>query len=95
MAGPVATDIEVAEFAAGQLFFCLWRASHARAAEALKTIDFKGRRTLHRTKRLVAQVEDEVLGGLTGAERGQLLTLLRRAVVSAPSQPAWRSEEGG
>ena len=54
----------------------------------------KGRRTLQRAKRLAAQVEDEVLGGLSAAERGQLLTLLRRAVVSAPPQPAWRSEEG-
>jgi DNA-binding MarR family transcriptional regulator len=157
VAVPVSADIEVAEFA-GQLLFRLWRASHARTAEALKMIDLttatfgllnvlgardgaiqqqlsadmgidpsamvtlidelesrglaerrrrpgdrrawevaitpKGRRTLQRAKRLAAQVEDEVLSGLTAAERTQLLTLLRRAVVSAPPQPAWRSEEG-
>jgi DNA-binding MarR family transcriptional regulator len=54
----------------------------------------KGLRTLKRARGLVAQVEDEVLGGLTPAERGQFLSLLRRAVASAPPQPAWRSEEG-
>ncbi len=54
----------------------------------------KGRRTLERAGRLVAQVEDEVLGGLTGADRFQLLTLLRRALISAPPQPPWRSDEG-
>ena len=54
----------------------------------------KGRRTLERAKRLAAEVEDEVLGGLTAADRRQLLTLLRRALVSAPPQPPWRPEEG-
>ena len=54
----------------------------------------KGRRTLQRAKRLAAAVEDEILGGLTAAERAQLLTLLRRAAISAPPQPAWRAEEG-
>jgi MarR family transcriptional regulator, lower aerobic nicotinate degradation pathway regulator len=151
------TDIDVTEFA-GELFFRLWRASHTRTAETLKTIDLttatfgvlnvlgardgaiqqqlsadmgidpsamvtlidelesrglaerrrrpgdrrawevaitpKGRRTLERAKRLATQVEDEVLGALSAAERGQLLTLLRRAIVSAPAPPAWRSEEG-
>ncbi len=54
----------------------------------------KGRRSLERARRLVAQVEDEVLGGLTGADRRQLLTLLRRALISAPPQPPWLSDEG-
>jgi MarR family transcriptional regulator, lower aerobic nicotinate degradation pathway regulator len=54
----------------------------------------KGRRTLARARRLVTQVEDEVLSGLSAAERRQLLTLLRRALLSAPAQPPWRSEEG-
>lgn len=54
----------------------------------------KGRRTLERARRLVTQVEDEVLGGLTDADRHQLLALLRRALVSAPPQPSWHSEEG-
>jgi DNA-binding MarR family transcriptional regulator len=54
-----------------------------------------GRRTLERAKRLVAEVEDEVLGGLTPSDRSQLMTLLRRALASAPPQPPWRSEDGG
>jgi DNA-binding MarR family transcriptional regulator len=53
-----------------------------------------GRRTLERARRLAAQVEDEVLGGLSATERRQLLTLLRRALASAPAQPPWRAEEG-
>jgi MarR family transcriptional regulator, lower aerobic nicotinate degradation pathway regulator len=59
------------------------------------TITPKGRRTLQRAKQLASQVEDEVLGGLTTTDRRQLLTLLRRALSSAPPQPAWRAEEGG
>ena len=54
----------------------------------------KGRRTLARARRLASQVEDEVLGGLSATDRHQLLTLLRRALASAPPQPPWRSEEG-
>src|SRR3954470_11511290 len=156
MGASVSNDIEVAEFA-GQLFFRLWRASHARTAETLDSIGLtpalfallnvlgaregaiqqqlssdmgidpsamvklineledaglakrqrrpgdrrawevsitpKGRRTLERARGLVAQVEDEVLGGLTAADRRQLFTLLRRALVSAPPQPPWRAEE--
>jgi hypothetical protein len=40
------------------------------------------------------QVEDEVLRGLTTAERRQLLKLLRSALSSAPPQSLWSSEEG-
>ena len=58
------------------------------------TITPKGRRTLQRARRLASQVEDEVLGGLTATERRELLTLLRRALTSAPPQPAWHAEEG-
>ena len=54
----------------------------------------KGRRLLERARRLIADVEDEVLGGLTARERGQLLELLRRALESAPAQPLWTSAEG-
>jgi DNA-binding MarR family transcriptional regulator len=54
----------------------------------------KGRRTLDRARQLVVQVEDQVLGGLTIADRRQLRTLLRQALVSAPPQPPWRSDEG-
>jgi DNA-binding MarR family transcriptional regulator len=157
MAAPLSSDIEVAEFA-GQLFFRLWRASHTRTAEALKSVGLtpalfallnvlgaregaiqqrlssdmgidpsamvtlidelegaglaqrrrragdrrawevaitpKGRRTLQRARRLAVQVEDDVLSGLSAAERRQLLALLHRALISAPPQPPWRSEEG-
>lgn len=157
MAGPISSDIEVAEFA-GQLFFRLWRASHTRTTDALAslgltpalfavlnvlgaregtiqqqlssdmgidpsamvklineledagladrrrrpndrrawevTISPKGRRTLQHARRFASQVEDEVLGGLTATDRRQLLKLLRRALASAPPQPAWRAEEG-
>jgi MarR family transcriptional regulator, lower aerobic nicotinate degradation pathway regulator len=54
----------------------------------------KGRRMLARARRLASQIEDEVLGGLSATDRHQLLTLLRRALASAPPQPPWRSEEG-
>jgi DNA-binding MarR family transcriptional regulator len=58
------------------------------------TITPHGRRSLEQARALAAQVEDEVLGGLTAADRRQLLALLRRALVSAPPQPPWRPEEG-
>jgi DNA-binding MarR family transcriptional regulator len=54
----------------------------------------KGRRTLERARRFVTHVEDDVLGGLTAADRRQLLSLLRRALDSAPPQPPWSPEEG-
>jgi MarR family transcriptional regulator for hemolysin len=54
----------------------------------------KGRRILKRARGLIPQVEDEILGGLTAGERGELLALLRRALDSAPAQPLWSSEEG-
>ncbi len=54
----------------------------------------KGRHALERARRFAVQVEDEVLGGLSTADRRQLLTLLRRALVSAPVQPPWHADEG-
>jgi DNA-binding MarR family transcriptional regulator len=54
----------------------------------------QGRHTLQQARRLASDVEDEILGGLTAAERRRLLTLLRRALASAPPQPPWRAEEG-
>jgi DNA-binding MarR family transcriptional regulator len=54
----------------------------------------KGRRALDRARRLVTEVQDEVLGGLSATDRRQLLKLLRRALDSAPAQPAWSLEEG-
>ncbi|HXB16604.1 MAG TPA: MarR family transcriptional regulator [Solirubrobacteraceae bacterium] len=57
------------------------------------TITPKGRRALERSRRAAAEVEDEVLSGLTAAERNELLSLLRRALGSVPAPPPWRSEE--
>ena len=57
------------------------------------TITPNGRHTLQQAKRLAAEVEDEILGGLTAADRRQLLALLRHALASAPPQPPWRAEE--
>lgn len=54
----------------------------------------KGRRRLEQARRMATQVEDEVLRGLTAAERRELLRLLRRALSSAPPQSLWRAEEG-
>jgi DNA-binding MarR family transcriptional regulator len=71
------------------------RRPHAtdRRARAV-AVTAKGRRVLERGRRMAMQVEDEVLHGLTAAERRELLTLLRRALDSAPPQSLWRAEEG-
>ena len=53
----------------------------------------QGRRTLERARQLVTQVEDHVLGGLTAADRRQLLALLRRALESSPPQAPWPAED--
>ena len=67
-------------------------ATDRRAREV--AITPKGRRLLQRARRMISQVEDEVLAGLSAAERRELLTLLRRALESGPTQPLWSSEEG-
>ena len=54
----------------------------------------KGHRLLGRARRMISEAEDDVLAGLTAEERRDLLTLLRRALESAPAQPFWSSEEG-
>jgi DNA-binding MarR family transcriptional regulator len=54
----------------------------------------KGSRLLQRSRRMISATEDEVLTGLTANERSELVTLLRRALESAPAQPLWTSEEG-
>jgi DNA-binding MarR family transcriptional regulator len=54
----------------------------------------KGRRRLERGRTLAGQVEDEVLRGLSDAQRRQLLALLRRALDSAPPQSLWTAAEG-
>ena len=53
----------------------------------------KGRRLLERARALLLQAENEVLGGLSAQERGELVELLRRALESAPAQPLWSSAE--
>jgi DNA-binding MarR family transcriptional regulator len=68
------------------------RPNDRRAWEVVITA--KGRRTLQRARRLATQVEDEILAGLSVTDRRQLLTLMRRALASAPPQPPWRPEEG-
>jgi len=68
------------------------RPTDRRAREIVITA--KGRRALERGRAMAAQVEDEVLRGLTAGERRELLTLLRRALSSAPPQSMWRAEEG-
>jgi DNA-binding MarR family transcriptional regulator len=71
------------------------RRPHAKDRRAREVaITAKGRRALERGRRMATEVEDEVLGGLTAAERRQLLALLRRALDSAPPQSLWRAEEG-
>jgi DNA-binding MarR family transcriptional regulator len=70
------------------------RRTHPKDRRAREvSITPKGRRALERARALATKVEDEVLRGLSAAERGQLLTLLRRALGSAPPQPLWRAEE--
>jgi DNA-binding MarR family transcriptional regulator len=54
----------------------------------------KGRRLLGRARRMISEAEDDLLAGLTAEERHDLMTLLRRALESAPAQPLWSSEEG-
>jgi DNA-binding MarR family transcriptional regulator len=58
------------------------------------TITSKGRRALERARALANQAEDEVLGGLSAAERQELLDLMRRALEAAPLQPPWSAAEG-
>jgi DNA-binding MarR family transcriptional regulator len=53
----------------------------------------KGRRILVQARELARRVERDLLRGLTASERRQLLTLLRRALSTAPPQPLWRADE--
>lgn len=68
------------------------RPTDRRAREV--AITPKGRRALRQARELAMQAEGDVLGGLSGAERRQLLVLLRRALGSAPPQALWTAEEG-
>ena len=68
------------------------RPTDRRAREVVITP--KGRRVLEQARQLATQVEDDVLRGLSGAERRQILALLRRALDSAPPQSLWTAEDG-
>jgi DNA-binding MarR family transcriptional regulator len=68
------------------------RATDRRAREVVITP--KGRRVLEQARGLAMQVEDEVLRGLSAADRQRMLALLRRALDSAPPQTPWTAEEG-
>jgi DNA-binding MarR family transcriptional regulator len=68
------------------------RPTDRRAREVVITP--KGRRVLGEARQLAMQVEDDVLRGLSPAERQRMLALLRRAVDSAPPQSPWTAEEG-
>ena len=71
------------------------RRPHPRDRRAREVvITPKGRRTLERARTLAEEVEGDVLRGLSPAERGQLVALLRKAFATAPPQPPWSSEEG-
>ena len=63
-----------------------------RAREVVITA--KGRRTVERARALAREVEDDVLQGLESEERRRLMSLLRKALASAPPQPLWSSDEG-
>src|SRR4051794_21893023 len=54
----------------------------------------KGRRALERGRELAMEVEDEVLQGLSAAERGELMKLMRQALESSPPQTPWSAAEG-
>ena len=68
------------------------RSTDRRAREVVITP--KGRRVLEEARRLAAEVEDDVLRGLSRGERRQLVALLRRALESAPAQPPWTPKKG-
>lgn len=63
-----------------------------RAREVIVTE--KGRRTLDRARSLAEEVEDEVLRGLSPAERRRLVALMRKAFAAAPPQPVWAAQDG-
>jgi DNA-binding MarR family transcriptional regulator len=67
------------------------RPTDRRAREVVITP--KGRQVLERARQLAMEVEDEVLRGLSGAERRRMRALLRRALDSAPPQSPWTAEE--
>jgi DNA-binding MarR family transcriptional regulator len=54
----------------------------------------KGRRALERGRQMAAQVEDEVLQGLSANDRRELIKLMRRALETSPPQPLWSAAEG-
>ena len=68
------------------------RPTDRRAREIVLTA--KGHRMLERGRQVAMEVENEVLRGLSAAERARLLALMRRALSSAPPQSLWSAGEG-
>ncbi len=64
-----------------------------RRAHAV-TITSGGRAALERARALAYEIEESVLGGLSGDERRELVELMKRALEAAPPQPPWTSAEG-
>jgi DNA-binding MarR family transcriptional regulator len=71
------------------------RRRHPRDRRAWEvSITPEGHQALDRGRALAAQVEDDVLGGLSATERRRLIALLQRALDTAPEQTPWRADEG-
>ncbi len=68
------------------------RPTDRRAREVVITA--KGNRMLERGRRVAMEAEDEVLQGLSSAERARLLALMRSALSSAPPPSPWSAAEG-
>jgi MarR family transcriptional regulator, transcriptional regulator for hemolysin len=66
--------------------------SDRRAREVAITL--AGSKALRSARQMATHVEDEVLRGLSDAERRELLRLLRHALSTAPPQSDWRAGEG-
>jgi DNA-binding MarR family transcriptional regulator len=64
-----------------------------RRAHAV-TITPDGRAALERARALAYEIEDSVLGGLSGDQRRELIELMTRALEAAPKQTPWSSAEG-
>jgi MarR family transcriptional regulator, lower aerobic nicotinate degradation pathway regulator len=67
------------------------RPTDRRAREV--AITPKGRQVLEQARRVAIEVEGDVLRGLSGAQRQQMVALLRRALDSAPPQSLWSAAE--
>jgi DNA-binding MarR family transcriptional regulator len=67
------------------------RTTDRRAREV--AITPRGEQVLEQARQLAMQVEDDVWRGISGAERRQVVALLRRVLDSAPPQSPWTADE--